>query len=74
MYFGIVFILVVSVEVVTLPIFENTLYGQSPNSNYTNSPLTDRSPAFLEAYWTGNSQSITSSSDNDNEIDNNGNN
>lgn len=72
MYFGIVFILVVSVEVVTLPIFENTLYGQSPNSNYTNSPLTDRSPAFLEAYWTGNSQSITSSSDNNN--DNNGNN
>src|SRR5918999_5678446 len=37
----------------------NAVFAQS---NPTSNPLTDRSPSFLEAYWTDNSRSTSSSS------------
>jgi hypothetical protein len=39
----------------------NAVFAQSNPS--TSNPLTDRSPSFLEAYWTDNSRSTSSSSD-----------
>ena len=38
----------------------NAVFAQSNPS--TSNPLTDRSPSFLEAYWTDNSRSTSSSS------------
>lgn len=42
-------------------ILENNVVFAQPNPS-TSDPLTDRSPSFLEAYWTDNSGSTTSSS------------
>src|SRR5215210_4252776 len=72
-FFGIILMFVVSSVIASSHVFVNVLYAQSSSSsNYTNMPLTDKSPSFLEAYWTGNSQSTTPSSDNNN--NSNGNN
>lgn len=42
-------------------ILENNVVFAQPNPS-TSDPLTDRSPSFLEAYWTDNSRSTSSSS------------
>src|SRR5919107_3345783 len=65
-FFGIALMLIILFVIVNSPSFVITLYAQSSNSNYANIPLTDKSPSFLEAYWTDNSQSSTSSSSNNN--------
>jgi hypothetical protein len=65
-FFGITFMCIISFVIANSPSFVFTIYAQPSNINYTSIPLTDKSPSFLEAYWTDNSQSTTSPSNNNN--------
>src|SRR5918992_3188933 len=47
-------------------VLKNNVIFAQPNSNSLIEQLTDRSPSFLEAYWTDNSESISSSSSSNN--------
>ncbi|HZA69492.1 MAG TPA: hypothetical protein VE548_07305, partial [Nitrososphaeraceae archaeon] len=60
-FIGLWFTLLIPFFNINLVLQNNVIFAQ-PNSNSLSEQLTDRSPSFLEAYWTDNSESISSSS------------
>src|ERR687892_2715807 len=64
-FIGLWFTLLIPFFNINLVLQNNVIFAQ-PNSNSLSEQLTDRSPSFLEAYWTDNSESISSSSSSNN--------
>src|ERR671918_1232020 len=60
-FIGLWLTLLIPIFYFNLVLKNNVIFAQ-PNSNSLSEQLTDRSPSFLEAYWTDNSESISSSS------------
>src|SRR5918996_214938 len=64
-FIGLWLTLLIPIFYFNLVLKNNVIFAQ-PNSNSLSEQLTDRSPSFLEAYWTDNSESISSSSSSNN--------
>src|ERR671917_174667 len=64
-FIGLWLTLLIPIFYFNLVLKNNVIFAQ-PNSNSLSEQLTDRSSSFLEAYWTDNSESISSSSSSNN--------